>query len=900
MTRYLPKLGHAVALVAAAFGVSAAAPAAAGGWTPNEDDALILEIHSGQYKLGDTLRGYQTPGGVCVDFADLIQALDLPVRLDKKSRRATGWLFEERETFTLDREADTVQTVNRRTNIGPSALVDTPEGWCADAKALSGWLGVTFRPDLGNLRIVIETSRKLPFLAAIERRSRAARLRPSVNSFDLAAMPHQDTPYKAWRTPSVDVIARMAWRGGGNGASGRRAELQYEAYASGEALGVSYDARLASDNGGTPSTLRIRAYRNDPNGELLGPLKATRVAAGDVETFAGALTGQSAVGRGVFISNRPLNRPSRFGRTTLRGTLPAGWDAELYRNGQIVAFQPDRGDGRYQFDDVELQFGQNALEVVLYGPQGQIRRDRQDVPVGVESIPAGKTWYWAGIVEQDRELIDFTKAFAAPQTGWRWGVGVERGIDQRTSAALEGQSLVLAGKRHNYLEARLQRAVGPMLVELAGAQELGSGRALRIEALGKLGRINFQAETLWIDGGYESEVITRNDRRLYGLRLDSELKFGKLTVPVQLAAKQTIARDGTKVTEWLTRASLLTRGLALTAELGERRSMGPSATPSDDGLRLALLANGNLGSVRLRGESRFRLSGPQQGFESAQLVAETRLGKRSDLRGAVEYLAANRRADFSLGWVRQFERFALRADATVGTRGNLGAGLSLAFSLGPDPVDGGWRMRSEKLAQNGSAAVTVFRDDNGDGVRQPGEEPIEGITVDAGYDAEGPLTDAHGRAVVDGLRPFAPVLVKVDAESLPDPLLQPKGKGVVIVPRPGVAAEIELALAPTGEIDGTLLGIDGEPREGMALELVDAGGAVMARTTSEYDGFFLFDLVPYGRYRLRVAPAVAQALGVPAELGTAAVLDRAQPTIKLGPVRVAGSNRPAAQVASGF
>jgi hypothetical protein len=136
------------------------------------------------------------------------------------------------------------------------------------------------------------------------------------------------------------------------------------------------------------------------------------------------------------------------------------------------------------------------------------------------------------------------------------------------------------------------------------------------------------------------------------------------------------------------------------------------------------------------------------------------------------------------------------------------------------------------------------------------------------------------------------------SRSTPDPLLQPKGKGVVIVPRPGVVAEVLLALAPTGEVDGTLLGVDGEPREGMALELIDGGGAVMARTISEYDGFFLFDLVPYGRYRLRVAPGVAQALGVRAELGTSAVLDRVQPSIKLGPVRLAGSSRPA-QVASG-
>lgn len=84
MRRTLPWLKHAVALVAAAVAVHAGEGAQAAAWTPSEDDTLLLELHSGKYKLGQPLRGYQTPDGTCVDFADLIQALDLPVRLDKK------------------------------------------------------------------------------------------------------------------------------------------------------------------------------------------------------------------------------------------------------------------------------------------------------------------------------------------------------------------------------------------------------------------------------------------------------------------------------------------------------------------------------------------------------------------------------------------------------------------------------------------------------------------------------------------------------------------------------------------------------------------------------------------------------------------------------------------------
>lgn len=882
----------AAALLAAAFGVGAAGQAAAAGWEANEDDSLVLELRSGQYRLGDSMRGYQTGKGVCVDMADLVQALNLPVRLDRKSRRATGWIFAEEETFVLDRDSLTVQTVNNRHALREDELHDTPEGWCAELGALSRWFGVTFRADLANMAVVIETDRKLPFLESIERKSRAARLRNRAVTFDLAQLPKADVPYKSWRTPAVDVMLNTAWRSAPG--SGSTFDARYEAYASGEVLGASFDARLTSDARAMPETLRVKAYRIDPEGGLLGPLQATQVAVGDVETFAGTLTGQSAVGRGIFLTNRPVTRSSRFAVTTLRGELPAGWDAELYRNGQLLSFQASRADGRYEFADVELRFGANDFEVVLYGPQGQVRRDATSYPVGNASLPAGQTLYWAGIVEVGRNLIDFRKTFADPVTGWRWGVGVERGIDRRTTVGVGLQSLMLKGIRRNYAELTLRRGIGPLLVELAGAQEFGhgSGRALQGQALGRIGRFNVRAEALWVDGGYESEVVSAEESRAFGFSTDTDLNIGGKRFPVQAGWRQTVARNGTKVNEWLLRSSLPLRGLSLTAELVKRQSSGPKADHLNDGMRLNLLANTRLGGVRLRGNARFRLSGIGKGLDTAEVVAERALTRRSDLRASVAYQGSNRSFDFGLGYVRHFERFALRGDATYSSRGNVGLGLSLAMSFGPDPVGGGWRASADKLAQFGEAAVSVYRDENGDGRRQPGEEPVEGIEIATGGGLEQSRTNASGMTVIDGLRPFTQVLVRIDESSIEDPLLYPKGRGVVLVPRPGVMARIELPLAPTGEVEGSLAGIDGEMREGVTIELVDSRGQVQARALSEFDGYFLFDRVPYGEYRLRVSAASAAALGARAELGTALRVDRAGPTVRVGLLRLEAATAP--------
>lgn len=898
--RRLSTLGAVATWVAAAFGVCGGAMtspvlAAESGWQANEDDSLLLEVRYGAYRFNDSVRGYQTPQGVCVDLADTIQTLDLPVRLDKKSRRATGWLFAEAETLTIDRDSNTVQTMNGRAPLAAGELYDTPEGWCVSLSALSKWLGVTLKSDLGNLAVTLETERKLPFLQAIERKSRAAQLHPRAMAFDLAQLPKANLPYTDWRTPAVDVTASSEWvRTPGQRV---RADFRYEAYASGEVLGTSFDARLTSNYSGVPENLRLRAFRIDPDGNLLGPLKATEVSAGDVRTFASALTGSAAVGRGLFLTNRPPSRSARFAATTLMGELPAGWDAELYQNGQLIAWQSDRGDGRYEFADIELRYGDNALDVVLYGPQGQIRRQHTDYPVSAESIPVGQTWYWAGVLQQGRDLIDFGKTMADPHTGWRWGVGVERGIDKRTSLSIGAQSFILADRRRNYAELTLRRALGPMLVELGGAHQFGRGGGSVLEAqmIGRIGRFNLKGEALWVFGGYTSEVVTPSDRHGFGLGIDTDLKLFGHRTPIQGGLRQRQLRDGTSVTEWYARTSLQLRGLTLTAELDSKIGRSPRGKASDGDTQFRLLGSGRLGEMRVRGNATFRLSGPRQGFDTAGIAVERTINARSEIRGDVSYSAQNRAIDFSLGYVRQFNKFALRADARASTHGTLGLGLSLAMSFGADPVNGGWRMTSNKLAQFGEAAVTVFRDDNGDGVRQPGESGVDGVEIGAGLGLQQAKTNAAGRTVVDGMRPFVPVLLSIDESSVADPLLVPGGKGVVVVPRPGITARIELPLSPTGELEGTLIGSDGEPGQGVTLELVDPRGIVVSRLRTEFDGYFLFDRIPYGTYRLHLGGELSQ--GVERDLGLLVAITKAKPSIRAGTLRIARQPTSAGTVA---
>ncbi len=889
MRKIFHKACKALTALAVAAGIMTipVASAYAVPWAATEDDALLFDVRVGQWRLGDGVRGYQTDSGVCVDLADIIITFDLPVRLDKKSRRATGWLFEESRTFTLDREANIVQIVNKSQAVGIGDIRDVPEGWCVDTATLAQWLNIEIKADLSNALLIIKADRKLPFELAEERKARAGKFRPMAQ-FDLKSLPQAKDPYKFFRTPSIDVVASTGISR--DKRAGNRFDARYEIYASGEIAGASFDARLSSDERGVPDSLRLRGYKTDPDGGLLGPLNATHFAIGDVSTNATPLGAQTTVGRGGYVTNRPLNRTASFDRTTFRGELPDGWDAELFRNDQLIGYVQSRGDGRYEFLDVALLYGQNRFEVILYGPQGQIRRDVKMIPVGLDSIPPREIYYWAAVQDAGRDLINLNGVEPSDYLGLRGGFGLERGIDARTSVAGSWFTSMLRGRRQNYLEASVRRAIGPALVELAAAGNLSGGYAVRGQVLAQVGDTLVSGESAWLMGGYQSERYERDLRRLSALSVDHSFKLGRQYFPVRAEVRYSERTDGGSRLEVNSRLSFNIKQINASAELDWTKDDNRFGIDPPSRLDASLRLSGRVGGLRLRGEAVFGLSG-DSGFRESKITGEWRAGERSDWRVEAGYSAADRRGRLAVGHTRRFKHFALTGQVEAASDGSVAATLALAFSLGPNPHNGGIRVASEKLASSGQAFAIVFQDENADGIRQPNEPVQKEVELTAGLSARGNPTDDYGRTVIDGLQPYEPVLIGIDASSLPDPFVQPATSGVVVTPRPGVPVTIELPLVSAGEISGTLQREAGKMLSGVDIELLDKAGRVVKTTRSEYDGFFLFEFVPYGSYRLRVAAVAAAVVGVEPTLPGLAELGKAKAMVDLGIVTARAAQR---------
>ena len=296
MRRALEKL-RAMALIgltcAGAFSAPAATPIA-DGWKADPEAQFLLDVNLRRLRLGDGVRAYQTPEGTCVLFGDFLTALDVPMKIDLAAKKASGWAFKEQHRIAIDLSGGTVTYGETTENLARGTVRETPEGWCVDTAALSRWFKIGVKPNTNASALVLESEAKLPVEMAIERERRAAQIKPA--KFDLKSLPQVRLPYRMWRAPALDFVvsAGVTYRA----SDGVRVDRSSSVYAAGEIARLSYDAQLSTNEKGIPNTLRLRAYRSDPDARAAG----------------------SAEGHPFRVRRRqrPRQRPRRIGRERAR------------------------------------------------------------------------------------------------------------------------------------------------------------------------------------------------------------------------------------------------------------------------------------------------------------------------------------------------------------------------------------------------------------------------------------------------------------------------------------------------------------------------------------------------------------------------------------------------------
>ena len=128
-------------------------------------------------------------------------------------------------------------------------------------------------------------------------------------------------------------------------------------------LGGSAELRpqMFSGPGASAAELRGSWSRSWPAGSWL---RQARV--GDVQS-SGL---RARLLRGFVLTNAPYARSTEFDVEPLKGVAGPGWEVELYDGGRLLAYADADALGAFRVP-LQLRYGQNPLELVTYGPQGQ-------------------------------------------------------------------------------------------------------------------------------------------------------------------------------------------------------------------------------------------------------------------------------------------------------------------------------------------------------------------------------------------------------------------------------------------------------------------------------------------------------------------------------------------------
>lgn len=825
----------------------------------NQANLLILDVRLDGFVLSDGLSAYQDGPQILLPLGELARLLTLAITVQPEAGSASGYVLREDQTFGLNVAQSLVGLAGHEVRFETKRARVIDDEIYVNSELLSRWLPIDFDLNMSALQLQVKPREKLPLQERLERERAASRLgnakprQPADPGY-----PRLVAPYQWIDRPFID----QTFGASAQAAPGaRQLGAASTTYLTADVLGMEGAAYISSNRNKPAPDWRLTLGRNDPDAGLLGPLHARSLVVGNISmpSIANVMS-TSGSGRGIAISNRPLDQPTSFDRQSLRGDLPPGWDVTLYYNDALVGFQASRADGQYAFDDLPLSFGRNEFLLHFNGPLGQMRSERKSFWLDQSVVKPGEFLYSLAGHHAD---IGGVRNVAQLDWGLTKTLAGSAGLIRMPRPGT-GQS---STEERSYAQLGLRGFWNWAIVtsELTFAQSGGMLAELGLKT--RLG--NYAVDFLHTQrkGDFDSDIFSAAGdpvRMRDKLRVQGTLApAGLPRLPIALEAQHEVLTSGATNATVSGRLSVMLAGSSLTNSLNWQRT--GSASTSSGNLQLSR----RVADMGLSGQLDYSLR-PEARLDALALTADRSLTSGYRINAGLLRTFSSGTTLVSGGVSKNFGRFAMALSASYSSQHELALGLQLFVALGHEPRTGQWFSSALPMAGMGAVSARAFIDRNLNGIRDPDEElvPNAGFILNSG--SYHPARSAEdGTAFLDRLTPGRYADIALDPASLEDPLWKPRTEGVRVLPRPGRVQVLEFPVVSTSEVDGTVYLTGKSGRRGIGdavVELVDGQGAVVMSTPSSSDGFYLLRQVMPGRYTLRISPGQTAKLALESTL----------------------------------
>lgn len=798
---------------------------------------LLLEVHLDKYVLSEAITAYQYGRNTFLPLGELARLLTLAIQTHPEQGNASGFVLSEDRLFSLNLAQSTVTLTVKTEAVDPALIKVQADDIYVASQLIARWLPLDLNVDLSSLTLRVRSRELLPLQARLEREQRSAQAGSATPAAD-PGYQHRDSPYRLLDVPFIDQTLGVDLRGGKGVAP---VDARYTAYLTADLLGME-SALYVSSNKQQPSPdMRYTLGRHDPDAGLLGPLHARSFEFGSVSVPGVAnIASTSPTGNGVTLSNRPLTQPTSFDQHSLQGDLPPGWDVELYFNDALVGFQQSRADGKYNFDDQPLLFGQNEFRLVFHGPLGQLRVEKQSFLLDQSITKPGEFYY---SLTEHRDAVGLARSVGQ----------FELGLSQNLAATGGLVRLPVAGVEQLYSNLGLHTSWQSMLFSsnFASAQNGGSMNELGLKT--RVGGVALNLSRAQINNFTSDLFLLSADpvRTREKIRIDAAIPSGFSShLPVTLEAARDHLQSGANNMIVTGRISAYLAGTAVSNQLRWQSTGG--ATSVDGTFQLGR----RVSDIGLSGQLGYTIN-PQSTMNTVVLSANKSLAAGYLLNLGLIRTLATGVTQYTAGLNKSQGSYGLGISARYSSSGEIFVGAQLFMAMGREPRSSEWSFDAQPKADAGAASVRVFSDNNGNGIMDAGEEPIENVGVTVNGSRHTARTNAAGIAYVDRLPVKQYADIAVDMLTLEDPQWSPQPKGMRLLPRPGNVVLLDFPVVMTSEIDGMVYLVEKSVKRGIGgglLELVNSEGKVVATTTSSQDGYYIVPAVIPGSYVLRISP----------------------------------------------
>ena len=817
-----------------------------------EGEELLLSLYLEDLYLSDVF-ALKSKSNALFSLMGLFELIDFPIDVDVENHLVSGWYLDNSQQFKMVLPEDevtplTVTVSGVTAEIATHDYVILGDDIYVSGDLIQTWFDFKFDYDFSDLSVELNSEQLLPVQQRLARQNK--HLNEAGRRDRTPTLPWKESSYQVISSPLVDVQLNASFDKDTNYQS-------YSLLGSHDFAYLSSEFYASGNRNDALTDLRLTLSRESTDADLLGPLNATQYEIGDIVPVKIGIGDTPGLSRGFIFSNDAIARVSNNKTINISGDIQPGWDIELYQNGLLISREFSLQNGRYEFNDIDLLYGDNQFEMIAYGPQGQVQTESKQVYVDGNKLKAKESSYSVSVSELDKSLSGLSSRTELEESIWGLGSTYEYGITDWASVNFGLQEFLSQenGTQSSYaigtnlnlfkrflLDADYQRDRDEFnTLQLTGRTQIGDqSLSMRFRSTDVADDVNERLTHTEYNVDHSGFLFKDSRYRLnyrnFWRRMDFDAgnnfdEFGNL-----LAINMGLFSLNNQLT-WRIRDSVRT---------------DIEATDSLDG---QLQLQKSLGWVF----SRFRVGyGIKPDAEITQTTAQFSVPinqyLQSDLK--FDYYPQTDLFKSQLGLNWQQETFSLNTNLNYDNKGEWSVGLYGRFSFGYEPNTQQLFMSSRSLSGSGALMVRVFEDDNLNGVFDEGEAVIEGAKVKGVQQYRQAISNEDGVAMLTAMSNQVTTDIVLDQKTLGDPFLIPATPGVSVTPRRGHVQILDFPVVNAGELEGTVYTRNAAGEESVAayalINLINANGEIVASTETEFDGYYLFvDLVP-GDYKVSI------------------------------------------------